>query len=386
VNRKTIVELLKDTFRAWSADNAPLLAAAISFYTIFSLAPLLILAIAVTRFIYGDEARMRVTAQASRYAGSAVGDALGVLISNAGETTSGIVATVAAAIALLLGASGVFAQLMGALDRIWHVQPSGERGPLGIITDRFLGFLMLLIIGALFLLTLVVSAVIAQANAVASIFAPSWLDFAPILNIIGSLILTTLLFAAVYKVLPRVTLTWRDVWIGAVATAGLFVVGKELISLYLTVANPASGYDTAGSLIVLLIFVYYSSQIFLIGAEFTKIYARRFGSHVRLESGAVRYRIVTESEAEPVMRAVAGTVPAEDVQLMARPLEGQSDDAPPFQPDVQQTSAPDPSADGRPGIMPWLLGTAVAFVAGVLVGGRDRTGRNDQTDRRSSRW
>lgn len=384
MNRKTIVQLLKDTLQGWRADNAPLLAAAISFYTVFSLAPLLILAIAITRFIYGDEAQLRVTAQVSRYTGAAVGDALGVLISNAGETTSGVVAGIVAAIALLFGASGVFAQLMGALDRIWHVQPSGERGALGIITDRFLGFLMLLIIGALFLLTLVVSAVIGQANAVASAFAPSWLDFAPILNIVGSLILTTLLFAAIYKVLPRVTLTWRDVWIGAVATAGLFVVAKELISLYLTLANPSSGYDTAGSLIVLLIFVYYSSQIFLLGAEFTKIYARRFGSHVELESGAVRYRIVTEPESEPAMRAVAETAPAGEVQVMARPLEGQSD-APPFQPATQQTSGLDPVVNGRSSVMPWLLGTAVAFVAGVIVGGRDRTGRTDRSGPTSAR-
>ncbi len=372
MNLKTPVELLKETFQAWRTDSTPLLAAAISFYTVFSLAPLLILAIAVTRFIYGDEARLRVTVQASRYVGVAVADALGVLISNAGETTSGVVAGIVAAFALLFGASGVFAQMMGALDRIWHVRPSGERGALGAIGDRFLGFLMLLIIGALFLLTLVVSAVIAQANAVASIFAPSWLDFAPILNIIGSLILTTLLFAAIYKVLPRVTLTWRDVWLGAVATAGLFVVGKELISLYLTLANPTSGYDTAGSLIVLLTFVYYSSQIFLLGAEFTKVYTHRFGSHGELESGMVRYRIVPEPEAEPALRAVAETVPARDVQIMARPLEGQSE-TPPFQQATQPSPTPDPASGERSGVMPWLLGTVVAFVVGLLVGGRDRT-------------
>ncbi|HSM56029.1 MAG TPA: YihY/virulence factor BrkB family protein [Candidatus Sulfomarinibacteraceae bacterium] len=361
---KDVFPLIKDTFRAWQEDDASQLAAALSYYTIFSLAPLLVIGIALLNAIFGEGARLRIVSQTSRYVGVAVADALGVLVENVQEPSTGIVATSIAAVTLLFGASGVFAQTMRALDEIWRVQPAAGRGILGTVKDRFLAFAMVLVIGLLFLLTLFASLIINWINEVAGFFTPSWLDFAPVLNIVFSFVLTTLLFAAIYKVLPRVVLSWRDVAVGAMVTAGLFVLGKEAISFYIGTSDRSSSFGAAGSLVILLVFVYYSAQIFLLGAEFTKLYARRYGSSVRVESGAVSYHLVTSDE--QVLEAVAETVPQEEVQLVPRPLPegpepgaGRSAAAPP-------AAAPDSIvfSAGR------IVVVTLAFIVGLIIGAR----------------
>jgi membrane protein len=357
--------LLKDTFIAWRDDNASRLAAALSYYTLFSLTPLLVIAIAVAGQIYGQNARARIAAQAGRILGHQVADALGVIIENASAPSSGLIAGTIGVVTLLIGASGVFSQLIGAFDVIWRVRPTEERGFLGTVKDRLLAFVMVLVIGFLILLTFIVSAVIAGANKLASGFAPPSVDIAPFLNAVVSVVLITLLFAIIYRVLPRVTLPWRDLWIGSAVTAALFVLGKELIGLYLGFSNPSSGFGAAGSVIVLLIFVYYAAQVFLFGAEFTKLYAQRFGSRPQLDEAVERYRIVPEDE--PTMRAVAASLPAQEVQLVPRAVRdaGAGTTARAAQEDEAAITA----TTQRKSLV-WSFVAAVTFLVGLVVGAR----------------
>jgi membrane protein len=359
MDSKGFLELVKDSFNAWRRDNASRLAAALSYYTVFSLAPLLVLAIAVAGQIY-EEPRRQIRQQAGRVLGLQVADALAVIVDNAQEPATGLVLGLVGLVTLLLGASGVFSQLMGAFDVIWHTRPAEGRGIAGTIKDRLLAFTLVLLIGLLFLLTFIASAALAKANDLATAFAPGWLDFAPLLNIVLSLLLATLLFAVVYKTLPRVVIAWRDVWVGAAVTAVLFVVGKELIGLYLGYSDPSSGYGAAGSIIVLLVFIYYAAQIFLLGAEFTKLYARHHGSQVEVEEGALHHRVLTENEAAP--HTVVAPSPAQEVRLAARPFAA---------PEARAPAALKTGDESRP-VYLWLLATVVAFVLGILVGGQRR--------------
>ncbi|MFW6097894.1 MAG: YihY/virulence factor BrkB family protein, partial [Chloroflexota bacterium] len=304
MNRKMLVRLIKDTFRDWMADNAPLMAAGLSYYAILALAPLLVLALLIMGRLYPDEAQARITVQITRLAGLRIARAVGAILDEARQP-SGLLPLAVSAATLFVATSGTFAQLMNALDVIWKVRPTGERGLRGRVLDRLLAFGMVVIFGLLLLSTFLATAIIAQASRVVPI-----MDYAPLWNILLSLALTTLLFAAIFKVLPRVHIAWRDVWIGAFVTAVLFVIGKELIGLYLSFSNVTSAYGLMGSLIILLIFVYFSAQILLLGAEFTKHYARRLGSRPPIEKYAVRYRMVTEKEGSPASKS-AEEQPAE---------------------------------------------------------------------------
>lgn len=288
-----LVRLLKDTFRDWRADNASLMAAGLSYYAILALAPLLILALLIMGRLYPDEAQARITVQVARLVGVRIARAVGAVLDEASRP-SGLLPIAVSAATLFLATSGAFAQLMNALDVIWKVRPSGQRGVRGTVLDRLLAFGMVVIFGLLLLSTFLATAIIAQASR----FVPI-MEFAPLWNILLSLALTTLLFAAIFKVLPRVYIAWRDVWMGALVTAVLFVISKELIGLYLSLSNITSAYGAMGSIIVLLVFVYFSAQILLLGAEFTKHYARRLGSRPPVDKYAVRYRIETEKEATP---------------------------------------------------------------------------------------
>lgn len=291
MNRKMLVRLLRDTFRDWRADNAPLIAAGLSYYAILALAPLLVLALVIVGRLYPDEAQARITVQITRLVGFRIARAVGAILEEARRPSGGFLAIAVSSVTLFIAASGAFAQLMNALDVVWKVRPSGERGVRGTVLDRLLAFGMVVIFGLLLISTFLATAILARASR----FVPL-MDYAPLWNILLSLALTTLLFAAIFKVLPRVHIAWRDVWIGAFVTAVLFVIGKELIGVYLSFSNITSAYGLMGSIIILLIFIYFSAQILLLGAEFTKHYARRLGSRPPIDKYAVRYRVVTERE------------------------------------------------------------------------------------------
>lgn len=280
-------QLVRETFGLWAEDKVPRLGAALAYYSVFSIAPLLVIVIAVAGFVFGEQAAQgRVQREVRNTLGAPTAEALQAMIVQARETGRGALATLIGVGVLLFGASGVFGQLQDALNTIWKVTPKPGRGLVGIVRDRFLSFAMVLGIGFLLLVSLAVTAALAALG--------DWAEQLPggaylwqTVNSVVSFGLIALLFATIFRVLPDVKVRWSDVWVGAGVTAFLFVVGKYLIGLYLGRSSFASVYGAAGSLVVILLWVYYSSQILLWGAEFTRAYTERFGVHAEPADNAV---------------------------------------------------------------------------------------------------
>lgn len=278
---QSILVILKKSVSEWIDDYAPSMGAAIAYYTVFSIAPLLVIVIAVAGYVFGEEAvRGSLHGQISGLVGADGATAIEGLIRSAREPAEGLVASGLSITLLIIGATTVFAEIQSAMDRLWHVpERSRPSGVWGLLRARFLSFG--LILGLAFLLTasLVVSAAVAAAGAYFSGLMPGWELLLQALNFALSLGVETVLFAMIFKLMPSVRIAWSDVWIGAVVTAALFEIGKVLIALYVGKAGVSSTYAAAGSMAVLLIWVYYAAQIFLFGAKFTRVYATERGSH-----------------------------------------------------------------------------------------------------------
>jgi membrane protein len=284
-----MLSLLKQTASEWMEDDAPSLGAALAYYTVFSLAPLMTIAIAIAGFFFGkDAAQGQIFDELRVLLGEEGGKAVEEMVQSASaQPTTGIIATVISVAVLLFGASGVFGQLQASLNKIWGVKPKPGRGVLGMIKDRLLSFGFTLVVGFLLLVSLLLTAGVALVAEWLGGLMPGSETLAQILNIVLSLTMITLLFATIFKFLPDAKIAWRDVWIGAFLTALLFTIGKFALGIYLGKSGVASTYGAAGSLIVLLLWVYYSSQILFFGAEFTQVYANRFGSRVAPAENAV---------------------------------------------------------------------------------------------------
>jgi membrane protein len=288
LNFQTIWQLLKQTFDEWNEDKASRLAAALAYYTIFSLAPLLVIVIAIAGFVFGQEAaRGEIVAQIQGLVGRSGAEVIETAIQNANQPTTGGIASVISIGALLFGAIGVFAQLQDALNTIWEVQPKPGRPVKGFIRRNFSAFSMVLGIGFLLLVSLVLSAVLAGVSTYFSNLLPGFGFIWQIVNFVVGFVVTTFLFAMIFKFLPNVEITWGDVWIGAVITSLLFSVGRFLLGTYLGNAGFGSTYGAAGSLIIILAWVYYAAQILFFGAEFTHVYARKYGSQIVPDKYAV---------------------------------------------------------------------------------------------------
>nr|WP_255435142.1 YihY/virulence factor BrkB family protein [Rhodoferax sp. BLA1] len=272
--------MLTQTAQSWLADYALSMGAALAYYTLFSLAPLLLIVISVAGLVFGeDAARGEIAHQLSSLMGDAGAKAVQDLLASVDKPLEGSLATVLGLLMLFVGATSVFGELQDALDRIWRVaaqQPSS--GWLALVRARLLSFGMILAIGFLLMVSLVTSAVLGvMGNWLQPVFG-GWLVLAAVVNALGSFLLVAAMFALIYKVMPRARVQWRDVWTGALFTATLFTFGKFLIGLYIGRSGVISGFGAAGSLVVVLLWVYYSAQIFLIGAEFTWVYANAYGS------------------------------------------------------------------------------------------------------------
>ena len=271
------LQLLRQAFRDWMNDNAGRLGAALSYYTLFSLAPLLIVAIAVAGLVFGREAAQgQIVAQLQGLVGDAGARAVQEMIENSRQPSSGILATVIGVVTLLLGATGAFAELKSALNVVWDVKDEGG-GFSALLRGRLWAFAMVLAVGFLLIVSLLISAAVAAADGFFQwIGVPSAL--VQLTNAVASFLVITVLFALLFKFLPDTHVAWRDVWVGAVITSGLFTLGKTLIGLYLGRSSLASVYGAAGSVVVLIVWVYYAAQIFFFGAEVTQAYAHRHGS------------------------------------------------------------------------------------------------------------
>lgn len=272
--------LTKQAMSAWSNDYASSMGAALAYYTLFSLAPLLLLLIAVAGLVYGaDAARGAVLAQFSGLIGQEGAAAIQGLLKSASQPAQSTIASVIGIATLIVGATSIFAELQSDLDRIWRA-PAAKKpsGILGLLRTRLWSFGLIVSMGFLLLVSLVVSAGLEAFGKWYGGWFPGWVITMEIVNQVISLAFVTALFALMYRILPSVRVAWRDVWRGAFATAVLFTIGKFLIGLYLGKAGVASGFGAAGSIVVLLVWVFYSAQIFLLGAEFTWLYAYSHGS------------------------------------------------------------------------------------------------------------
>jgi membrane protein len=272
-------QLARRAYAAWSEDYAPSMGAALAYYALFSIAPLLLIITGIAGFVFGRQAaRGELFGQLSSLMGPDAASGIESLLAHASRPASGIVAMVIGAVTLVFGASTVFNELQSDLDRIWRSNAVQQLSGLwALLRTRLLAFAFIVLMALLLMGSLVVSAVL-------SVLADSWL--AHVADAVLSALLLTVGFGVVFKVVPRVRIAWRDVWLGAAVTAALFVVGKFLIGLYLGRAAPASAFGAAGSLVVLMVWVYYSAQVFLLGAEFTRLYAHEHGSRTRIQDPA----------------------------------------------------------------------------------------------------
>jgi len=275
---KNYIDLLKQTFKEFGEDKAPRLGAALAYYTIFSIGPLLLIAVAMAGIFFGQEAAQgRIADELAKIFGPQMAGSMQQMIEAAAKPKSGTIATIVGVITLMLGAAGVFGQLKDALNTIWNVEPKKGGGIKGFIMQRFLSMAMVLGIGFLLLVSLVFDAVISAMGPYLERLVGGEALLQAV-QLLLSFAISTVLFAAIFRILPDLKIAWRDVWLGAVITALLFVLGKWGLGLYLGKAAVGSAYGAAGSLVILLVWVYWSAQILFLGAEFTQVYARTYGS------------------------------------------------------------------------------------------------------------
>jgi membrane protein len=288
--------LIKETVEQWSDDEAARQAASLALYTLLSIAPMIVIAIAIAGFVFGeDAARGQISQQVGAVVGAQAGDAIQALVANARAPSEGILSTVIGLCVLLVGASGVFGELQTALNHIWEVKPKPGRGITGFIRDRFFSFSMVMGVAFLLLVSLVVSAALATLS-------EHYKDLIPlpalwqVLNVSVALGVSTVLFGLIFKLVPDAKTAWKDVLIGGFVTAVLFSIGKVALAWYVGRSATTSPFGAAGSLVALVVWVYYSAQILFVGAEFTQVYASRIGSRIEPKSNAVRMHVAEAAE------------------------------------------------------------------------------------------
>lgn len=278
----------KETVSEWSDDNASRLAAGLACYTLLSIAPLLVLSVAVAGLAFGEEAaRGQIVGQIGAVVGNEAGSAIQSIAANAKEPSAGILSTILGLAVLLFGASGVFAELQNALNAIWEVEPKPNQGIKGFLRHRFFSFAMVMALAFLLLVSLVVNAGLAATGKFFEQYLPGGEVVWQIVNFVVALAVTSLLFALIFKVVPDVILRWRDALIGGLFTAVLFALGRFALAMYIGKSSTTSSFGVAGSLVALVLWVYYSSQILFLGAEFTQVYSRKYGGKVRPNEHAV---------------------------------------------------------------------------------------------------
>jgi membrane protein len=285
------ISLLKQTFSEWLEDKVPQLGAALAYYTVFSLAPLVLLLLAIVGFLFRNDPAgtwQKVTEQMSYFLDKSAIDVVQGIAQKASQPNKGVVATSIGILLALFGASGVFGQLQDALNTIWGVKAKPGVGIMGFIRSRFLSFAMVAGVCFLLLVSLVLESLLKSFRHYVQAMLPGGIVIALVIYSIFDLAVVVLLFALIFKFLPDVKIQWRDVWIGALMTAIFFAIGKWALGLYLGSGAAASAYGAASSLITLLLWIYYSSQILLFGAEFTQVYAARSGRALVPAKYAVR--------------------------------------------------------------------------------------------------
>src|SRR6202158_2137349 len=276
---KAIFQLLRRTYSEYSKDKVPRMGAALAYYTIFSLAPLLVIAIAIAGFVFGAEAvQGQIMGQIQGLIGPESARAVQTMIQSAHKPAHGVIATIVGLAVLLLGASGVFTEMQDALNTIWKVDPASKAGVWNLVRSRFLSFGMVLGIGFLLLVSLLLSAALSAAAGYISGFISVPPAVLHAVDFLFSLFFIAVLMALIFKLLPDVKIAWSDVWVGAMLTSLLFTTGKFLIGFYIGKSVTMSAYGAAGSVVIILAWIYYSAQLLYFGAEFTHVYSKERGS------------------------------------------------------------------------------------------------------------
>ncbi|HEU5013229.1 MAG TPA: YihY/virulence factor BrkB family protein [Roseiflexaceae bacterium] len=352
-----ILPLLKDSYSEWSDDKASRLAAALSYYTAFSLAPLLVIAAAIAGFFFKQsDAKGQIVNQIGGLVGDQGAQIIKTMLENGSTQSGNIIATIIGIITLLVGATGVFVQLQDSLNTIWEVKLNPNLGIMGTIRQRVFSLAMVFAVGFLLLVSLIVSTAISgitgfitgggdQSGIMAVVV---W-----IINFVVAFGITTLLFAAIFKYVPDVEIKWSDVWAGAIFTALLFSIGRFVLGFYLGRGSFGSTYGAAASLVILLAWIYYSALIVFFGAEFTQVYARKYGSQLKPSSHAIP--VTDDERANQGMTRDSGSQPRAGTQTPQRQPQAR-----PHAPTMQE---PPPSATS--------IGIA-GFIAGVLAGRRSK--------------
>jgi membrane protein len=286
--------LLKETGTQWSNDEASRLAASLALYTLLSIAPLLVIAVSVAGLVFGaDAARGQISEQLATVVGPQAGQAIQGLVAHASTPSTGIISSIVGLVVVLFGASGVFGELQSALNRIWEVKPKPGRGVRGFLRDRFFSFAMVMGVAFLLLVSLVVSAALAGVTGTFKGVIP----FPALWEVINTIIgigVTGALFALIFKLVPDVEVAWRDVWVGGLVTGIAFGIGRIGLAWYVGRSATVSPFGAAGSLVALIVWVYYSAQILFLGAEFAQVYASRYGSRIVPSANAVPIDAETE--------------------------------------------------------------------------------------------
>jgi membrane protein len=322
--------LVKSALSAWIDDYAPSMGAALSYYTVFSLAPLLLIVTSIAGLVFGaDAVRGELFAQLQGLMGADAAKAVQDLLASVSKPSQGVVGTIVGVAVLGFGATTVFAELQDALDRIWRAPARKKGGLWSLLRARLLSFGMILGLAFLLMVSLILGAVISALGKWWGPLFGAWEVLLQAVNLGVGFGLTTLVFAMIYKLMPRVRVRWHDVWLGAVVTAALFTVGKFLIGLYIGKSGIASGFGAAGSLAIVFVWVYYSAQIFLVGAEFTWVYARTLGSMRDVAHPAKVAREKAAQAGHAPMRGGAAA-PAKSTAALGRTGAGGEDGAAPW--------------------------------------------------------
>jgi len=355
--------LLKETAADWMEDNALRLSAALAYYSVFSIAPLLVIAISIAGLVFGSQAvHGQLGEQLKGTIGAQSAEAVQSMVQSASKPSSSVLMGFVGVVTLLIGASGVFAALKDALNTIWEVQAKPGLGIMGFVKDRLLSFGMVLVIGFLLLASLMLTTAVSAMN---KFFGDALGVPTAVWAVIGFLVsfgVVTVLFAAIFKMLPDVKIEWRQVWVGAAVTALLFVIGKLLLGWYLGRESAASSYGAATSVVLLLLWIYYTTLILLFGAEFTQVYARAMGATIEPTENAEP--VTAEKRAQEGLSPKTGataalpkrsTDPAAPQREMPRMILGVERDVP--------VASPVPSL---------LLGTGVGVALALLLRARER--------------
>lgn len=313
VTFKGLITVFKNAFGGFGDDKVTKLSASLAYYTVFSMGPLLIVIISLCGLFLGREAvEGKIYGQLTSFVGADTANSLQQIIKNASLQGKSNVAAIVGTVTLILGATTVFAEIQDSINSIWGLKPKPKKGWLKMIQNRFLSFSVIVSLGFLLLVSLSLTTII---DSISDRLIAHFPDVAVIvfyiINLLITLLVTTVIFAVIFKVLPDAQIKWRDVWTGAIATSILFMLGKFGISFYISKSDVGTTYGTAGSLVVLLLWVYYSSIILYFGAEFTKAYALNFGSEIHPNHYAVTTKVVeVEQEGQSIQKTAATDIKA----------------------------------------------------------------------------